>query len=89
MEGSGAEVAPGGTSAGGGNTRDVTSEDADEAGAGGCHGAKQRGRVRISGRRENPGPKSSGVGIREGILEASGVAEKPEGDLQGVGWGVE
>ena len=40
-DGSGAGELPGGAAAGGGNTWDVTSEAADEAGAGGRHGAKQ------------------------------------------------
>ena len=38
LEGIGAESAPGGAAAGGGDTWDVTSKDADEAGAGGRHG---------------------------------------------------
>ena len=63
-EGSGAETAPGGAAAGRGDTWDVTSEGADKAGSGGRHGAKQRVRERVAGRRENPDGKSSGVGSR-------------------------
>ena len=84
-EGSGAEEVPGGAAAGGGDAWEVTSEDADAAGAVGHHGAKKRVRERVSGRRENPADNSLGVGIREGGPEASGVAETPGGDLQGVG----
>ena len=90
-EGSGAEAAPGGAAAGKGNTWDVTSEDAvvDEAGTGGRHGEKQRGRERVSVRRGKPSGKFYGVGIREGSPEAFRVAENPGGDCQGVGGGVE
>ena len=38
----------------------------------------------VSGRRENPAGKSSGVGDREGGHVAYEVAENPEGGLQGV-----
>ena len=58
-------------------------------GAEGCHGAKKRGRERVSGQRENPAGKSSRVGIKEGDPEASGVAENPRGDCQGFVGGVE
>ena len=75
LEGIGAEAAPGGEAAGGGDTLDVTSEDMDKAGAGGRYGEKQRGRERVSIQRENPASKSSGVVSREGEPEASGVAE--------------
>ena len=60
-EGSSSEAALGGTATGRGDTWDVTSEDADEAGAGGHHRAKQRGRERVSDRREKPAGKSSRV----------------------------
>ena len=86
-EGSGAEAAPGGAAAGKGNTWDVTSEDAvaDEAGTGGRHGEKQRGRERVSVRRGKPSGKFYGVGIREGGPEAFRVAENPGGGLPGSG----
>ena len=57
-------------------------------GAGGCHEAEKRGRERVASRRENPAGESSGVGIRERGPEASGVAENPGRDRQGVGGGV-
>ena len=50
---------------------------------------KQRGRERVSSRRETPAGESSGVGYGEGGCKASGVAENPWGDRQGVGGGVE
>ena len=49
-----------------GNTADATSAAADEAEAGGLHGARFRARERVSGRRENPAGESSGVGGKGG-----------------------
>ena len=40
---------------------------------------------RFSSQRENPAGEYSGVRDREGGLEASGVAENPGGDRQGLG----
>ena len=60
LEGSGVEEIPGGAAAVRGDTWEVTSEDVDAEGVGGCHGAKERGRERVAG------VESSGVGIREG-----------------------
>ena len=71
-----------------GDTWVVTSEDVDETGSGGRHGAKPRERERVSVRQENLAGKSSGVGGSEGVYEASGVAENPRGDCQGVRGGV-
>ena len=65
-EGSGAGELPRGAAAGGGDTWEVTSEDADVAGAGGCHGVKKRGSRRVAGQQGNPAGESSEVGIREG-----------------------
>ena len=89
LKGSGVEDRPGGAAADGGDTWEVTSEDTDTAGAGGCRGAEKMGRERVSGRRENPAGEAYGVGIREGGTEASRVAENPGGYRQGVGRGVE
>ena len=58
-------------------------------GAGDHHGAGKRERERVAVRRENPIGKSSGVRDREGGPEASGVAENPGVDRQGVAGGVE
>ena len=66
----------------------VTSVAADEAGVGGRHGARSRVRESVSCQQENPAGKSSGVEGREGVHEASRVAENPGGDRQGVGGGV-
>ena len=85
MEESGAEEVLGGAAAGEGNTREVTSKDADVAGAGSCHGAEKKRRERVAGWKENPSGKSSGVGIREVDPEASRVAENPRYVCQGVG----
>ena len=71
LEGSGTEAAPGGTAAGGGDTWDVTSKDADEAGARGQHGVKQGEREKFAGRRENLSGEYSVVGGREGGPESS------------------
>ena len=87
-QGSGAGPLPGGTAAGKSNTREVTSAGADEAGEGVRHGARPGVRERVAGRWENLSGESSDVGDREGGHEASGVAENPEGDRQGVGGGV-
>ena len=48
LERSGTYEVPVGVEARGGNTWEVTSEDADAAVAGGCHGAKKRERERVS-----------------------------------------
>ena len=61
----------------------------DAAGAGGSNGAESRERERVSGQWENPAGKSSGIRDGEGGPKASGVAENPEVDCQGVGGGVE
>ena len=57
-----ADSIPGGAAAGGGNTGDATYVDADEAGAGGRHGAKTVARERVAGRREIPTREFYGVG---------------------------
>ena len=46
-------------------------------------------RERVSEQRGNLSRNSLGVRYREGVHEASGVAENPRGDCQGVGGGVE
>ena len=66
----------------------VTSGATDDAGVGGRHGARPGVREKVAGRRENPSGKSSVVGVREGIREASGVAENSGGGGQIVGGGV-
>ena len=88
-EGSGVEEIPGGAAAGGGDTWDIPTKDADATGAGSHHGEKKRGRERVASRRENPSGDYSGVGIREGAPKDSGVTENPGGDRNGVGGGVE
>ena len=82
-EESGAEDGPGGAAAGWGATLDATSEDADAAGAKGRYGAKKREGEKLWA------SESSGMGSRESCPEASGVAESPRGDRQGVGGGIE
>ena len=89
QEGSGAGDDPGGAAAGGGATTDATSEGVAAAGVGVRHGSGRGERSRVACRRENPDGDPSGVGNREGGHEASGVAENPGGDRQGVGWVVE
>ena len=75
LEGICMEAAPGGAAAGGGDTWDVTSENADEAGAGFRHWEKQRGRERVAGQREkHPSGESYGMRSREGGPEVSVVA---------------
>ena len=88
LGGSGTEDGLGVSAAGGGATSDSTNTDADAAGAGDHHGVENRKRERVTGRREKPAGKSSGVGEREGAPTASRVAENPGGHCQGVGGGV-
>ena len=88
-EGSGAEDDPGGAVAGVGATSDETSKEAAATGAGGCHRAKKRERERVTVWQENPVGHSSGVGEREGVPEASVVAENlGGGGLPGSGRGI-
>ena len=89
LKGSGAGPLSGSTLAGRGDTLVITSESADEAGSGGCHGAKPGERERVSGQRENLASKSSGVGGSEGDRNVTGVEENPGADCQGVGGGVD
>ena len=96
---SGADRHLGDAMAGGGNTGEASSAAADEAGAGGRHGARPDQRKRLAGRRENPAGKSgkafgeahksSKVVEVEGGHKAPGVAENPQWYSQGVGGGVE
>ena len=65
-QGSGAGELPGDTATGRSKTRKATSVAADEAGAGGRHGARIGLRERVSDRREKPTGESSGVGGRRG-----------------------
>ena len=58
---SGAGGRLGDKAAGGGDTRKGTSADANKTGAGGRHGERPELRGRITGWRENPAGKSSGV----------------------------
>ena len=73
-EGSSAEDEPGDVAACRGATSDSTSKDANSAEAGGRHGAGKKEWDRVDGRQENRAGKSSGVGDREGGLDASRVA---------------
>ena len=88
LEGSGAETGPGGVAAGGGTTSEVTAVEADVATAGGRYESENWEREKISGQREKPADKSSGVGDGEGGPKASGVAENPNEDRQRVRGGV-
>ena len=75
----GVDSRPGGAAAGRGDTCEATSAAADEAGAGGRHGAKTAARERVAGRRENPSGESYIVGVVEEGHEACGVATEPSG----------
>ena len=79
---------PGSAAAGRGVTREATSAAADEAGAGGRHGAKTAARERVAGWWENPAGESYGVGGRGKGREVYGVATKPSG-VRGYGGGRE
>ena len=70
---------PGVTAANRGDNREVTSVAADEAGELGRHGIRPGVRERVFGRQENLAGKFSGVVEREGIREASRVAENSRG----------
>ena len=72
--GSGAVNISGSTAAGRGDTWVITSEAADEAGAGVVLGARPEERVRVAVRQENPSRESSGVWGKEGGPEVSRVA---------------
>ena len=69
--GSGAGNSPEGATAGRGDTWVVTSVAGDEAGEGGHHEERPGERERVSVLQENPSGESSGVGVREGVCEAS------------------
>ena len=69
--GSGAGNSPEGATAGRGDTWVVTSVAGDEAGEGGHHEERPGERERVSVPQENPSGESSGVGVREGVCEAS------------------
>ena len=61
----------------------------DGAGEGGHHGAENREKEGVAGRRDNPSGYPSGVGETEGGSKASIVDLNPGGGRQGVGGGVE
>ena len=73
---------PGVIAAGGSKTGKATSAAADEAGAGGRHGARSGVRDRVVGWQENPAGKSSGVVGEKGGREAYRVS----GESSGVGF---
>ena len=64
-----------GAAAGGGDTGDATSTAADEAEAGGLHGARTAARERVADRRENPAGEPYGVG---GGGEGTEIPPPPE-----------
>ena len=74
LEGSGAEQLSGGAAAREYDNWEVAFKDKDSAVEIVCHGAKKRGRERVAGWQGNRTRDSSGVGIRKGGPEDSGVA---------------
>ena len=92
LEGSGAGKLSWSAAAGGGNTWVFASDAADEAGAGGCHGAKIGEMERVADRRGNPAGKSSGKGGSEGAARPpewrkppGRIAREWEGELSRQG----
>ena len=68
---SGAGKLSGSTSAGKGNTLDITYKAAHKVGAGVRNGTRLGERERVSGWQENPAGESSGAGGSEGVRKAS------------------